>query len=378
MQNIRVQTADLEIRSTHDDDEFEGLRDEWTRLFKDAHCNEAFLTWEWLFAWWKFHKAEKKLWIVTARREGKLEGIAPFMLIKTKKYGLEFRELISLGHPDNDISGFIVREQNREVIGAICDHLIKQAGNWDLVRMYNLPTLGETAHILIERSRLKGCSVLENREIHYYLPIETDWDTFFEQIPHNLHGYLRHHVAKVKKTGTLKFEVYNGANLKWDHFLTIFEINKNGKFPHLYQPECESNFARNLFELTQGQDWVEIGLLYLNDVPVAFNYGFNMGGRHEGWRMAYDKAYGKHGIGKILSMHLLESLFKRGFREFDFLQGLEEYKKEWMPQERGFSELRFVPNRKLVSAAFYIWLPKLHAWIMSLRRGSGVEKPAEQ
>lgn len=373
LKNVHIREAGLEIRTIHDDDGFERLRNEWARLYKEINCTEAFLTWEWLFAWWKYYKADNKLWIVIACRNGKLKGIAPLMLTKKRRYGLEFRALVNLGGPDADISGFILQEGDCETAGAIFDYLINYSPYWDLLHFYELPVLGITAQTLVESSRRGGCWILEKTEPHYHLSIETDWKMYFEELPHNLRGYLRHHIEKVVKKGTLRFEIYNGENLKWDHFLTIFEINKQGKFPYLYQSESEYGFIRELFNLAQGQDWIEVDILYFNDTPVAFNYGFSMDGRHEGWRMAYDKAFSKLGVGKILSMHLIESLFNRGFREFDFLRGLEEYKQEWLPREREYAEIRVVPGKRAITAAFFVWFPRLFAWIKNFQAGFAVQ-----
>jgi hypothetical protein len=262
----------------------------------------------------------------------------------------------------------IVREAGREVIEAAFQHFIAQSSEWDAMTIYNIPVSPVSTQVFYKEALANGCWVLDKHEPHYYIPIVTEWEEYFEGLPDNLRGYLNRHTRNVAKKGELRYEIYTGENLKWDHFLTIFKINGRGRHPHLYAAESERNFARTLFELTRGEDWMEVDFLYFNSAPVAFNYGFNMDGRHEGWRMAFDGDYYKLGIGKILSKCMMESFFRRGFREFDFLQGLEEYKKEWLPSERNFMELRIVPRRKIVSAAVFVWLPKIKMWWNRRRR----------
>jgi CelD/BcsL family acetyltransferase involved in cellulose biosynthesis len=301
------------------------------------------------------------------------------MIVKKIKYGITFRKMTNLGNPDNDISGIIMREKDRQTVEAICRHLALYSKNWDLIEINELPAENLESNALNSMFQKTGYYTMVTKDIHYYLPITSDWQTYFDQLPHNLRGYLNNHLKKVKKSGELIYKVFNGGDLTWDHFLTMFKINEHSRFAFLYQPEYEQAFTRELFELTQGQDWVEVDILYLNDQPIAFNFGFNMAGRHEGWRMGYDGQFHKHGPGKLLSMHLMENIFNRGFKEFDFLRGLESYKKEWEPINREFIHLRAVKINKLIPTMFFIWLPRLHElwikWTAIFRRDKQTESP---
>lgn len=361
MQKQIVHTKTLEVHSIHDTHEFEDLKSEWSALFTESNCNEAFLSWEWLFAWWSYHKAGKHLWIVTVRQNGKLVGIAPFMLLKMEKYKLTFRVLTNLGEPDNDISGFIACENSSDVIEAIYNHLLTQRNQWDLLNIHELYVQDKKTQTFVSVVLKRRSSILQRIENHFYLPTNTNWDLYFEKLPHPLTGYLHHHIDKAKKSGEIRFEAFTGDALTWEHVETLLELGKKSRYAYLYQPENEKLFIRKLFELSHGQG-LEIGFLYLNEKPVAFNFGFNFDGRHEGWRRAYDQSYGKIGVGKIMSKYMTKSFFDRNFREFDFLRGLEEYKREWEPFEREYMELRVVPNLKIIPALTFIWLPKLKAW----------------
>jgi len=60
---------------------FEAMRDEWNELLKSSACDCLFLTWEWLYTWWKYLREDRRLHIVAVRRGAELIAIAPLALI---------------------------------------------------------------------------------------------------------------------------------------------------------------------------------------------------------------------------------------------------------------------------------------------------------
>ena len=69
--------------------DFKALKDEWNQLLSSSYSNSVFLTWEWLYTWWKYYNYSKKLFIVTVRdKEGALLGIAPMCITEVKSNGL--------------------------------------------------------------------------------------------------------------------------------------------------------------------------------------------------------------------------------------------------------------------------------------------------
>src|SRR5882672_10410258 len=78
-----------------DQNEFDGLREEWNQLLSRSRCDNVFLRWEWMHTWWSVFKRNRKLFIWTARREGQLVGIAPFYIDRAGLFGPRFLRLCS-------------------------------------------------------------------------------------------------------------------------------------------------------------------------------------------------------------------------------------------------------------------------------------------
>ena len=86
-----LKSIPINIRCISSIQEFENLRDNWKRLLDQNHIQSAFLSWEWLFSWWKTFGHDKSLRIIAAWKSDRLVGIAPLMLEKRKKFGLNIR-----------------------------------------------------------------------------------------------------------------------------------------------------------------------------------------------------------------------------------------------------------------------------------------------
>src|SRR5258708_12802919 len=59
---------------------FAAVSPEWTELLEASDSDGFFLTWEWLFTWWKHLAESRQLFLLTVRSGEELVAIAPFAL----------------------------------------------------------------------------------------------------------------------------------------------------------------------------------------------------------------------------------------------------------------------------------------------------------
>ena len=324
---------------------------------------DAFLTWEWLYSWWKHYGKQRELWLITAWISKKLVGVAPLMLEDRRKYGLKQRVLCSLGTPDIDVGGFIVCDGDPQIYAALLDHLIAQKALWDILELNEFMLDGPEIEQLISCFRNAGFAKHQKNNRHFYLPIQGDWPSYLGRLSQNLRGDLRRKVRRIKRQGQHTFKHHSGQEVTWQDISTIFEINKYGRYPHLYIPGEERAFQRELLALMSDRGWLDIYLLYINDQPVAYRYGFTFKGKFEDWRNGFNTQYYELSVGKVLLMLVIEDCYKRAYEGIDFLRGDEGYKIHWQTLERTYTQLRFVAVNRPLPMIAYIWLPKLKALI---------------
>ena len=351
----------MEIRQISDLHDFENLRDPWNKLLPQNPVQDIFYTWEWLFAWWKHHKKDCELWLITAWRSDELVGIAPLMLIERRKYGLKLRVLCNIGTPDVDVGGFIVQNGDPQIYTAVGNYLIGQKRLWDVLELNEIHCDGPETRLLIHQLEISGYVTYQKDNRHYYLPIQGEWEGYLNRLPSKFHREIRSKVRKIEEQSRLTLEHHIGKEVSWQDISTIFEINEYGHFPHMYRSTEERAFQREIFDLMRDQGWLDIFLLSIDDQPVAYNYGFSYNHRFEDWRAGFRTQYSDLSLGKILYLMTIEDCFKRAFREIDFLCGDEHYKTRWQTLERAYTQLRFIPRNRLASLAAYIWPPRLKA-----------------
>jgi CelD/BcsL family acetyltransferase involved in cellulose biosynthesis len=343
---------------------FEALRDAWNLLLQKNPHRDAFLTWEWLFAWWKHYGKPRELWLITAWIAEELVGIAPLMLEERRKYGLRLRALCNLGTPNVDIGGFIVRDGDQQIYAKICNYLIAQKAQWDILELNEFLLESSEAGHLISFFTKSGFIVTQKNNRHIYLPVQGDWQSYLNQLSRKLRVDIRKKKARlIKRQGELIFKHHTGGEVTWQDVSTIFEINEYGHYPYLYRSAEERAFQREIFDLMRDQGWLDVFLLYIDSQPVAYLYGFFYNHEFEYWRTGFNARYSDLSIGKILLLMGIEECFKRSYTKIDFLSGDESYKLRWQTQERIYTQLRFVATNRPLPMIAYIWLPKLKALI---------------
>ncbi len=362
-------TQTLQIRLIQETDAFSKLKEEWTALLAYNPFQTVFLTWEWLYAWWLHRRKRAELWLITAWEKGNLVGIAPLMLERRKKMGIYHRVLCSLGTPDTDVSGFIVRDGKSEIYTALAEEIRHHVAAWDVLEVNEFDSRGN--EVLTLQSVFKDYACARKDNLHYYLPRQVSWETYQKSLSQNVRGDARRRLRRLQERFKVTFIHHQGVEIGWEDMETIFALNEHGRYPHLYRSESERAFQRCLLELTCGQGWPEIFMLYLDNQPAAYRYGFNFANRFEDWRNGIDMHLSEHAPGKVLLWLTLENCIQRGLSEIDFLRGEEEYKTRWRTQARVYTQLRFVPRTRILALLTYILAPRLKQLIR--RRGRAKE-----
>lgn len=346
----------IEVKRLKSDDAFNALQSEWYQLLSQSLFGDIFLTWEWLFAWWKAFGDANELWLLTVRENGVLIGIAPLMLKTHRKLFFKLRVLSNIGTPQCDVSGFIATKKEL-VIEEIHKYLKKHKDKWDIFEMKVLPKSAYEADRLPDIFQKDGgYKTIQKADKHYYLPINSSWENYFKSLSKNLRRNLKRRLKRAEELGAVNHKWYIGKRLKWDQFLTIFELNKKGSYPTLYESKRNRAFHRLLYELMNEKGWIQIEILCIDNEPVAFQYGYIFNNRYQDWRGGYNAKYETLGVGKILMMFSIQKWFKAQIQEVDFLRGTHAYKADWQPLTRDFIDLRIFRVQRIETLIAYTWL----------------------
>ena len=347
------------IRLIQNVTDFERLREPWSELLKQNPIQGGFLTWEWLFTWWKHYHKENQLWIVTVWSSRELIGIAPLMTEKRKKYGFSSRVLSNLGTPDIDVGSFITRDGDPGIYAEIFKYLLEQQQKWDILELNEFALDDPVKSSLTTFFKNKDFFWEQKNGRHFFLSVEDGWDEYFKMLSQNTRGDVRRRIRRIEEKNKLTFRHLVGDEVTGQDIETIFAINEHGTYPEMYRTVAERAFQLELLDIMKPRGWPEIFLLYIDEQPVAYRYGFNFNCIFEDWRNGIDNRYGEYSVGKVLLMMTLEACFKRGYAGVDFLRGDEEYKTRWRTVEYPYTQIRIVSTKRLHTVATYTWIPRL-------------------
>src|SRR5919198_1356747 len=124
--------------SIDDPGQFAALREEWRELLGDSQADGLFLTWQWLFTWWKHLRGERRLALIIVREGRDLIGLAPLALRPARLAGLSgpTLEFLGSGMVGSDYLDVILRRgREREALEALAEVLVARSYRLDFRRV---------------------------------------------------------------------------------------------------------------------------------------------------------------------------------------------------------------------------------------------------
>jgi GNAT superfamily N-acetyltransferase len=100
------------------------------------------------------------------------------------------------------------------------------------------------------------------------------------------------------------------------------------------------------------QDWLQLRVLKVNDDPISSYYNFKYNKRIYYYQSGSDPNWSKYSVGDLLLADCIKSAIQKGYIEFDFMRGAEDYKKRWGTKNKYNFRLELV-NDRLSSKAKY-------------------------
>jgi hypothetical protein len=111
-------------------------------------------------------------------------------------------------------------------------------------------------------------------------------------------------------------------------------------FEHVYamswkSPEPQPDFIPNLCRTAARAGWLRLGVLHLDDTPIAAQLWLTHKGVASIYKLAYDEAATRYSAGTVLTAAMFEhALDVDRVAEVDYLNGDEPYKQDWMSHRR--------------------------------------------
>jgi CelD/BcsL family acetyltransferase involved in cellulose biosynthesis len=333
---------------------FAALKQEWNELLQSSDSDGLFLTWEWLFTWWKYLAGDRQLSIIAVRCEGVLIALAPCCLNSASlihRRLLPVLEFLGNGFAGSDYLDVIVRRgHEKETRQALSSHLAGErlVLRWTQLRRGDCRAAGVAA-ALIE----SGWSVAETlTNICPFIPlVGMTWEAYLATLGAE-HRYNFHRKWKrLNRDYSVGFEqartqgqcsesielVITQHNLRW--------LDRGGS--DAFHTSALVAFHREFSQIALERGWLRLYVLRLDGKPAACLYGFVYRRKFYFYQSSLDAAYDKYSAGLVTMGLAIKSAIEEGVEEYDLLHGNEAYKSHWSCNSRGLSRLEMYPPRAL-------------------------------
>ena len=325
----------------------EALRGAWEELQAWSAPQNVFLTFDWALAWWLHLGAGRRLRVLVLGDGGTAGGMVPLVEGPVWRRWTPFRKIQILGTGLSDRLDFLLRGDPTEAVERAFSHLLEPPASWDLLDLREIPEQSPT----IEAVRA-ACARLG---LHYeiapdsespYLPIDSDWETFFatrfgRERRQQMRRKARRLEANARPTFTIIDSVLEGST-------TLERLRSVKQHDHyrgedrnsIFASEAKRAFFADIAARFSHRGWLHTGVLDLGGQPAAFRFSFLHAGTYYDYYHGFDRRLSAMSPGQALLGHMMEDCFQRGVREVDFLRGTEPWKAVWTDRLRRHMRVR--------------------------------------
>jgi len=189
------------------------------------------------------------------------------------------------------------------------------------------------------RESFKSCLKIQKLSGFYYIKYgnwyldvgKMSFDEYWQQLPSKLRSTLTRKKKKLLKSHDYQIEIHTTVDDVKNHIKQYFDVYaKSWKTEEGY-PEFIEAFAIQAAQ----QGWTRLGILSVDDTPVAAQLWFVKSRIACIFKLSYDEAYKQLSVGSILTEALMKYAFEVDkVKEVDYLNGDDAYKKDWMTARR--------------------------------------------
>lgn len=323
---------------------FLDLRETWNNILKKSRDDDIFLTWEYLWTWWKHYGKESQLMILLAEEENKIVAMAPLMRAAYRIFGFKLRKIEFIGASKHtDYSNFILTEKERECLKLFITYLNDHSSDWDCIEFRGIPETAESLNSLhmVE----KELYTFEERPCNLcpYIPLPNSFEAFYEKLSRSMRKELRRCLRRLREKYEVEFKRYDDIDLLQDGMEAFFALHqkrwRTKGLPGSFADPTFRNFLLDIAECFTKNGWLNLSILTANSKPIASLFSFEYNEKFYFYNSGFDPAYSKYSPCSLLSLRIIEDCIRRGLKEFDFLRGAEAYKTRWNTLDRRIVEL---------------------------------------
>jgi CelD/BcsL family acetyltransferase involved in cellulose biosynthesis len=332
---------------------FDSIENEWKTLAEHS-AEHIYQTYEWNRTWWKYFGKERSLYLIVFYSEDKLVGVAPLFRDTIRIIGRKIYSSIrfigsnvsqSPGEPliglvaYTDYLDILVHPGYKDQVArSLADHLKDESLAYDEILFEEVPENSILRTHLIE--------ALKETEMHVYVSedsscanilLDTSWKAHLKGMSRNSRKKMKGYLKSIQNPEKKLFDLREIK--KADDFPEAFEMlarvhqdqwNRRGA-PGMFYTSRMYDFMKETSDQFFKNGWLQIRILTpaeKSDSCVAIDLFYMYKNRIYSiiGGMDYESPLSSKGAGNVIFAVTLKEAVENGYRVFDYIRGMQDYK----------------------------------------------------
>jgi CelD/BcsL family acetyltransferase involved in cellulose biosynthesis len=326
-----VDNTKLSVRSRQSVREFDELESEWSELLQHCQSACAFLSWDWVRAWWTVYGKSQQLFVIEVRAEtGLLVALAP-LKIKTRIFGKRVAEFLGQGAGVTpEYLDFLVRDGWADrALPVILEYI---AGDENLAGfdLRTIPSDSPTLHVMRQMLPSRG-TMRESEESQCpIIELPGTWEEYLATKSKNYRKKIREYEKRCERDLQVTFRRTQIDDLLADmNALRRLHRARWESKSRAFLDADYIEFHANLANRLMARDALRLYLIESGGQPIAALYCFRHGDTIYYYQSGRDPRYARYRLGLIIIHWAVRESILEGAQQFDLLTGTEAYKQRW-------------------------------------------------
>jgi CelD/BcsL family acetyltransferase involved in cellulose biosynthesis len=337
----------MELVCIKDFSTFLGLKDDWNNLLSRSGSDSLFLSHEWLTSWCQSYYKKSQLFVLLAKEGSRIIGAAPLMMLKKGTLWLPIKKMTFIGNSEWTTGDFIVAERRKEVLEEFAGFLSQN--EWDIIDLRNIPEESENLAIISGFCNSEGIKYLRHgASVSPFLHVTESWEEFYKGRSQKFRKVMRNKLNRISKAGNFTIQRYSDPKEIEKVVPVVFNIALKG-WKYKKNTAISSNTENKSFYTLISEIFGSLGLLNIwilsvNDIPIAFEYHLRYKDKIHALLADYDETYDDLSPGSVLDYHIMQNILSEGNCIYDMGSGQNFYKLNWTNSTRKHVRFSFFRN----------------------------------
>jgi hypothetical protein len=326
--------------SIADLNEFRDSREPWNTLVRQMHFPSIFCTWEWIYTWWEYFGEQYEPLILFIYNRSELVGIFP--LARRKRITRDWlmgRTLTYCGsnelYPDH-LDIICSQKEAYGCLNAVFSFLAREYKDWETL---SLSTLAEDSTIVARLMTNDAPFRFESRRTSMapFVPLSGSFDDYINTFDSKQRYNFRSRRKKLYEQHGMKYVACDPSRQS-DGLKILFKLHElraqRKNIVSTFRGDQMFEYHNTLVNRLNQHSVVSLRFLKNEKETIAASYNFTFEGRVFSYQKGIDPAWERFGPGMVIVYEAIQEAFARGYHEYNFLRGGEEYKNTWTKHHR--------------------------------------------